>query len=229
MFLLIDKQKGITSHDVIYHLRKITGIKKIGHGGTLDPMATGLLIVGITREGTKHLGKITNNSSKSYLAEITLGAITSTDDGEGEIIKKIDLPTNLKEKNVLKVLNKFKGEINQKPPAYSAIKINGKKAYDLARSGKQVDLKTRKVNIYEVNLKSFKNNNIVVEFKVSSGTYIRSLARDIGKELKTGAYLSKLNRTQIGDFYLKNAVKLKELTDKNWQNYVFSDLIHEHE
>lgn len=228
MFLLVNKPQGITSHDVIYRLRKITNIKKIGHGGTLDPLATGLLIVGITRAATKHLGEITNNYHKKYLAEITLGENRTTDDAEGEIIQKFNVP-NLKKDDILKVLKKFKGEIKQLPPAYSAIKINGKKAYDLARRGKSVDLKQRVVNIYNVKLKSFNNNIISIEFEVSSGTYIRSLARDIGKELKTGAYLSQLKRTQIGDFKLKNAVDLNDLTKENWQSFTFSDLIHEHE
>lgn len=215
--LLIDKPKNITSHDVVYFLRKTTGIKKIGHAGTLDPMATGLLICAIEREYTKKLEDLTKNSQKTYIAEIFLGKETDTLDSEGEIISEnIDIKPNLQE--VKEILKKFQGKISQIPPIYSAIKINGKKAYDLARRGKEVKLKARNIEIYEIKLIKYKYPTLKIECKVSSGTYIRSLARDIGKKLKTGAYLSDLRRTKIGKFDIKNAYTIEEINKDNWKN-----------
>lgn len=210
MFLLINKPKGMTSHDVVYRVRRITGEKKVGHGGTLDPNATGLLIVGVGRESTKQLGEITKNTNKEYLAEITLGEERSTDDSEGKVVDVSDVKEITKEK-VEKVVNSFIGEQEQIPPIYSAIKKDGKKAYQLARKGKEVKMEPRKVTVYEAEIVNYKFPVVEVRFKVSSGTYIRSLARDIGRKLGTYGYLSNLKRTKIGDYDLKNAVELDDL------------------
>jgi len=219
MFLLINKPKGITSHDVVNKIRKFTGIKKVGHAGTLDPNATGLLIIGIKRQSTKKLGAISKNTTKTYEAEILLGEERTTDDVEGKVVNR---NTNIKpsKKEVIKVLKKFTGELIQKPPIYSAIKVDGKKSYNLARKGKKVKLKPRKVIVYSIKLLAYKYPTLSIECKVSSGTYIRALARDIGKSLKTFAYLKNLKRTKIGKYSIKNAVNLESVSPNNWQELV---------
>ncbi len=211
MFLLIDKPKGITSHDVVDKVRKVTGEKKVGHAGTLDPNATGLLIVGVGRESTKKLGKIAKDTKKTYEAEIFLGEERNTDDVEGVVISKAKgfLPPG--ENEIEKIVASFEGEQMQTPPVYSALKIKGKKAYELARKGKEVKLKPRKVVIYSIKLVSYKFPILEIETTVSSGTYIRALARDIGKKLSSGAYLKNLRRTRIGKFDIKKAKKLEEV------------------
>jgi tRNA pseudouridine55 synthase len=219
MFLLINKPKGITSHDVIYFVRKITTEKKVGHAGTLDPNATGLLIVGVERSSTKKLGWIAKDTKKTYEAEIYLGEERDTDDSEGQIIsEKSDFQppdmTLLK-----KTLTGFKGKQKQTPPAYSALKIKGKKAYELARKGEKVVLKERDVVIHSIELLQYKYPVLTIRTTVSSGTYIRALARDIGKQLGCGAYLRNLKRTKIGDYNLVDAKDMDELTPNNWKNF----------
>lgn len=208
--LLLNKPKGITSHDVIYKVRRATGVKKVGHGGTLDPNASGLLIVGVGREATKKLGEITKNKDKSYRAEITLGEERDTDDIDGQVTRKKDID-DLSDEKIIEVLNVFLGKQKQKPPIYSAIKKGGRKAYELARKGKKVELGERDIEVFEAKLISYNHPLISVDFKVSSGTYIRALARDIGRALGGAAYLSNLVRTQIGEYDLKDAISLDEL------------------
>lgn len=211
MILLIDKPKGWTSFDVVAKVRGILKEKKVGHGGTLDPNATGLLIIG-TGADTKKLGEITKNQNKTYEAEIILGAISTTDDIDGEITsfteQEIEKP--VKEK-IEEVLRSFEGEQLQMPPQYSAIKINGKKSYDQARKGIKVELTPRKINIYSIKLVDYKYPVLKIICEVSSGTYIRSLAKDIGEKLKTGAYLNELRRTKVGEYLVQKAVSLQEL------------------
>ncbi len=220
MFLLINKPKGITSHDVIYFVRKVTAEKKVGHAGTLDPNATGLLIVGVGRNSTKKLGRIAKDTKKTYEVEIFLGEERDTDDSEGQIIsKKNDFPvpnTTLLKKTLIS----FKGKQKQIPPAYSALKIKGKKAYELARKGKKVALKERDVIIQSIELLQYKYPVLTIRTTVSSGTYIRALARDIGKQLSCGAYLRNLKRIRIGNFNLEDATDMNELTTDNWKNFV---------
>jgi len=218
MFLLIDKPKGITSHDVIYEVRKITGEKKVGHAGTLDPNATGLLIVGVGRESTKKLGSVATNTDKVYEAEVFLGEERDTDDVEGVVISRSKgvLPPGEDEINTL--LKSFKGKQKQIPPSYSAIKVKGKKAYKEARKGKSLELEPRDIRIYSIKLINYKYPIIRIAVKVSSGTYIRAIARDIGRRLGCGAYLKNLIRTEIGDYKLKNAVRLSCLTKNNWRD-----------
>jgi len=211
MFLLIDKPKGITSHGVVDEVRKITGERRVGHAGTLDPNATGLLIVGVGREATRKLGEVAENTKKTYEGEIFLGEERDTDDSEGVVIAKAKgfLPPSFAE--IKKVLGQFVGEQEQTPPAYSALKIKGKKAYELARAGKKVELKPRKIIIHSIKLLNYQYPLLIIRTTVSSGTYIRALARDIGKRLGCGGYLKELRRTSIGEFSVVNAVKLENL------------------
>ena len=217
MFLLVDKPKGITSHDVVDKIREIAGEKKVGHAGTLDPNATGLLIVGVGKKATKSLGKIIKHK-KTYEAEIFLGEERSTDDVEGFVTSKAKGFLAPSEKEVRLILTSFLGKQKQKPPAFSAIKIKGKKAYELARKGIKVDLKLRDIIIYHLKLVSFKYPILLIEATVSSGTYIRALARDIGQRLGCGAYLKELRRTKIGNYSLESATQLKNITRKNWKS-----------
>jgi tRNA pseudouridine55 synthase len=216
--LLIHKPAGITSHDVINKLRKITGIKKIGHAGTLDPSATGLLIVGVGREFTKKLAAF-QKKEKEYIATIRLGAISDTFDKEGKVseIKIKSIPTK---KEVEKILNTFFGEIDQIPPVFSAKKIKGQKLYELARRGIKIQPKAEKVTIYEIKILKYKFPQLKIKVKCSGGTYIRSLANDIGQKLNCGALLEKLARTKIGEFSIKKAIPLSKLNSKNWKNWI---------
>lgn len=222
MFLLINKPKGITSHDVIDELRKITGIRKIGHAGTLDPNATGLLIVGIGRESTKKLGNIAKNTTKQYKAEIRLGIEKDTDDAEGKTIHKTEIETEIETEEIIKTLDGLTGKQEQMPPLFSAIKVDGKKAYVLARKGKSISLSPRKITIHSINLIDYSYPVLHIACHVSSGTYIRSLARDIGKKLGCGAYLKNLKRIKIGDYNIVNATKLKDLNSENWKSSSFT-------
>lgn len=220
MFLLIDKPKGVTSHDVVNKVRKITGEKKVGHAGTLDPNAAGLLIIGIGRESTKKLGKITKDTKKTYEAEIFLGEERDTDDSEGVIVSKVKGFLPPRESETRLILATFLGRQKQKPPLFSSIKIKGKKAYKLARAGKSPNLKPRRVIIYLINLVEYKYPALKIKTIVSSGTYIRALARDIGQRLGCGAYLKELRRIEVGEYSVEKAVKLQQLSKKNWKKFV---------
>jgi len=202
----IYKPKGPTSYDIIRELKKQTEEKRIGHGGTLDPLASGVLIVAIGSEFTKQLDEIAH-TDKEYLATIKLGQTSSTGDEEGE---KTDIKYEKEpsENEIKTVLNLFVGKIKQTPPAYSAVKISGIPSYKLARQGKKVPLKERTVSIYETKFLEYNWPILKIDVKCSSGTYIRSLAEDIGKSLKTGAYLSDLVRLRVANFKIKDAIKL---------------------
>lgn len=230
MFLLIDKPKGITSHDVIDKVRKIVGENppkttysggqvKVGHAGTLDPNATGLLIVGVGRDYTKKLSTIVKDK-KTYEAEIYLGEERDTDDDEGMVISKATGVLAPSKDEIVLTLESFLGTKKQIPPAYSAIKLKGERAYKLARKGKIVKLNPRKITVYSIKALSYDYPTLKVGTSVSSGTYIRALARDIGKRLGMGAYLKNLRRTKIGNYDIKNAVALDELSQDNWRKSV---------
>src|SRR5258708_38558635 len=208
MILLIDKQKGWTSADVVAVVKKKLH-EKTGHGGTLDPNATGLLIIG-TGSDTKKLGEITKNTTKTYEAEVFLGETRDTEDVEGKITSKNDqiIPTI---DQISIVIKSFTGEIEQIPPTFSAIKLHGKKPYELARKGIEQKMEPRKVTIYKIDLISYKYPVLKISCEVSSGTYIRSLARDIGEKLGTGAYLNELRRTRVGEYLVQKAISLSEL------------------
>jgi len=206
--LLVDKPLHWTSFDVVAKLRNLCKIKRVGHAGTLDPLATGLLIV-CTGKKTKSIQQY-QDLKKTYQGTICLGATTPTYDAEFP-------PENLKsyhhitEEQVKEVIEKhFSGEISQVPPIYSAIKIQGKTAYQLARKGKEVELQPRTVHIYKFEILRFELPYIEVEIECSKGTYIRSIAHDLGQILDTGGYLSRLRRTKIGDFNVSDAKTMEE-------------------
>jgi tRNA pseudouridine55 synthase len=214
-FLLIDKPAGITSHDVVDRLRKITGIRRIGHAGTLDPFATGLLVVGVGREATKKLGEI-SGSIKEYLATAVLGAESDTQDKTGTI-KELPCGTWPDEATVRAAMGKFTGEISQIPPMYSAKKIAGKKLYELARAGQEVERQPVTVTIHELELLEYSPPRLKFRVLCSSGTYIRTLAHDLGRTLGSEAYLEELRRMKVGQFNIEKAKKLDELTKDNWE------------
>ncbi|MGA0242334.1 MAG: tRNA pseudouridine(55) synthase TruB [Candidatus Marinamargulisbacteria bacterium] len=215
-FLLINKPTGITSYDVIRQLKKILPKKtKIGHSGTLDPFATGLMIIAIGRNYTKQLNTLLN-LDKTYLAEITFGIETDSYDIDGNVVKNHSHPLNLTLDNIQSELAAFKGDINQLPPAFSAKKINGTPAYKLARNGHVVELKSNQVSIYDLNIITSdlsEKNTLSLSIHCSKGTYIRSLAHDIGQALGVGGHLSKLLRTRIGSHCVDNAWTLSQLTN----------------
>ena len=215
--LLVDKPQGWTSFDVVNYVRKIVATAegkkpkncKVGHTGTLDPMATGLLVLLIGKEYTRRAGEMSKHD-KTYEVTMQLGATSTTGDIEGELTPVSErLPG---ENEVLAALQKFTGEIMQTPPAYSAIKINGQKAYDLARKGKAVKLEPRPVTIYDIRDVQYAYPEVSFTCDVISGTYIRSLAADIGEVLGTGAHLTALRRTRVGDFDLAQALTVSGIS-----------------
>lgn len=195
---VIYKPPGPTSHDVIDEIRKITGVKKVGHAGTLDPLARGVLIVGVGREATKKLNEIVKKE-KEYIAVIKLGEESSTDDEEGEkVVRNVEV---VRDVGIVKnVAMSFVGLIEQIPPAYSAVKIKGRKAYELIRKGIDPELKPRKVEIKEIEILEYKWPLLKIRVVTGPGVYIRALARDIGRKLGTGAYLYDLERIRVGNF-----------------------------
>ena len=206
-FLNIYKPVGITSHDVIAKLRKITGIKQIGHTGTLDPFAEGVLPVCIGK-ATRLIEYLKDD--KEYLATVQLGMSTTTYDKDGETVFTSD--KKIFEKDVVMALENFRGEILQTPPVYSAIKIKGKKLYEYARKGEAIEVQPRRVTIEKIELKSFNFDLQQAEIliKCSKGTYIRSIAHDLGQVLECGAHLIKLIRTQAGSFRIENSIELRD-------------------
>ena len=210
MILNVKKPKGMTSHDVVDKVRQITKEKRVGHAGTLDPFATGVLIIATTREDTKKLGDISKNTKKEYVATLELGKTSTTGDPEGEIsLITINYP-NLK--RVRETLKLFIGEIKQTPPSYSAIKVTGVPAYKLARRGQRVELSSRNVTIDTLDLLLYNPPLLKIRVVCGAGTYIRSLAKDIGEKLNTGAYLTELERTRVGDFKIEDSIPLAKLS-----------------
>lgn len=205
--VLIDKSKDWTSFDVVAKLRSLIKVKKVGHAGTLDPLATGLLIV-LAGKATKKQSEF-QGMSKKYLAKIKLGATTKTDDSEAdeENIKEIG---NLGEKEILEVINSFLGEIEQIPPMYSAKKVKGQRLYKLARKNETCELEPSLVAIHSINNITINLPYLEFEVDCSKGTYIRALARDIGNKLECGGYLSELRRTSIHDFNVQDALTISE-------------------
>ncbi len=209
--MLVDKIKGYTSTATLNKIKKILKPKKIGHAGTLDPFATGLLIV-LINQGTK-LFNIIMSKEKLYSATIFLGAETDTLDSTGKVIKEEKVP-DMTEDEIKERLNDFIGLIEQEPPAFSAIKKNGVRAYKLARKGIKVELKKRKIHIYEIRLISWIPPELTIEIKCSPGTYIRALARDIANSLGTVGYLKELRRISCGSFHVKDAVRIDDSISK---------------
>ncbi len=200
------KPVGPTSFDVIKQLRRLTGIKKIGHAGTLDPLASGVLVVGIGREATRRLHEVVA-AEKEYAATVRFGMESATDDEEGEK-QKIKFQKKPTRDEVKKMLAEFHGKIWQKPPMFSAVKVGGKRAYKLEREGDKVKL--NKPPLEEKKIKIIKYKWPLLKLKVISGPgfYVRSLTRDLGEKLKVGGYLAELERTRVGKFIKKNAIKL---------------------
>jgi tRNA pseudouridine55 synthase len=218
--VIVDKPAGLTSHDVVGRCRRIFGTRKVGHAGTLDPMATGVLVVGIER-ATKILGLLTA-TDKSYAATIRLGQTTSTEDAEGEILQTISAD-GVTDAQIEAAVGGLRGEIDQVPSAVSAVKIGGKRAYKLAREGQTVELAPRAVRVERFDVLGVRRHADVVDLDVevdcSSGTYIRALARDVGLALGVGGHLTALRRTRVGRFGLDQARTLDELADEPRLSY----------
>jgi len=214
------KPPGMTSHDVVNFIRKILRIKKIGHGGTLDPAAAGVLPLFIGK-ATKFIEFFEGND-KQYIAELTFGITTETGDVQGKIIERKDVL--VKEEHFKQILKTFEGKIQQIPPMYSAVHYQGKKLYELARQGISVSRSPRIVEIYSIDLIDFRRKTALIKVSCSKGTYIRTLCEDIGAKLGCGAYLSCLIRTRSGPFSLKNAKTLEEIQEAAEKDD-FSDIL----
>ena len=199
---LINKPRGRSSFSIVAQVRRVSGIKKVGHAGTLDPEAEGLLVVLVGKDFTRKAEQY-SKLDKTYEFEIKLGENSSTDDEEGEKVKVSDAKPSSAQ--LASVIAELTGEITQTPPIYSAIKVGGQRAYKLARKGEKIDLPSRKVKIENFQIISYKYPLVRLKADVSSGTYIRSLARTIGEKLGTGAYCTQIVRTRIGKFELKGA------------------------
>jgi len=217
---VIDKPGGMTSHDVVSRCRRLFGTRKVGHAGTLDPMATGVLIVGVER-ATKILGLLTT-TTKSYSATIRLGRTTSTDDAEGDVLQ--DVPAGAVAEDAIGAgIAGLSGQISQRPSAVSAVKIGGKRAYQLVREGQDVELPARTVRIDRFALREVRRvgpfTDLDVEVDCSSGTYIRALARDLGVTLGVGGHLTALRRTRVGCYGLDQALSLEELAERPRLSY----------
>ncbi len=222
--LVINKSKGLTSNDIVKKVKKILNTK-VGHTGTLDPNATGVLPL-LLGNATK-ISKYLINHDKEYEAVIKLGAKTTTADVEGEIIEEKEVnKEKLKKENIEEVLKSFIGKQQQIPPIYSAIKVNGKKLYEYARQGKEVEIKARNIEIYDLKLLKIdsKNDELTINVKCSKGTYIRSLCEDIAVKLETLGYMKELNRIQVGEFNIKGSVTIEEFK-ANIENKDYSNII----
>ena len=214
MIVNIDKPIGWSSFDVVKKIKHITKHKKVGHGGTLDPFASGVLIIG-TESDTKKLTKITN-SDKTYQAQLELGKTTNTLDTEGEIVNAKE-PPELDSDIIKSVLNKFLGKQKQKPPMYSAKKHNGVRLYKLARKNIEVERKDVDIAIYNIELVDFNKNVVRFVVECSKGTYVRVLGNDIAKKLDTVGYLSALKRTKVGDFLISDSLSIDGFQEK-WKS-----------
>ena len=209
--LVVDKPVGLTSHDVVQVIRRGTGIRRAGHTGTLDPRASGVLVILIGP--AVRLSEYVSASDKRYQATIRLGSSTNTYDAEGIVTPSNISWDDITEEQFDEILQKFVGEIEQVPPPYSAIKVKGRRAYDMAREGETVELEPRKINVYSLEVLEWAPPEVVIDVYCSSGTYVRSLANDLGNELGCGAYLIGLRRTKSGKFTLRDAVPLRRLQE----------------
>ena len=209
--LVVNKPAGYTSHDIVSKIRKQLNIKKVGHTGTLDPLATGVLPI-LLGNGTK-LSKYLMNHNKKYIATIKLGEKTESGDLEGKVIEQKEVPSLSKEQ-VQAVLTNFKGKQKQIPPMYSAIKVNGKKLYEYARNGEMVVVEPREIEIYNIELIGYQLKEIKFKVECSKGTYIRSLCEDIAEKLGTVGTMSALQRTQVGEFKIENAINIEDIENK---------------
>ncbi len=215
MIININKPIGWTSFDIVKKVKSITGHKKVGHGGTLDPFASGVLILG-TEKDTKNLSKIAK-CNKTYKAELLLGAKTNTLDPEGKIIDEKPIPT-LNEHILLKILKTFEGRSKQIPPMFSAKKHNGVRLYKLARKNIEIERSEINIEINDISLINFSENKITFNVSCSKGTYIRVLGSDIAEKLGTVGYLINLKRTRVGNHFIKDSKSI-EIFEKSWKFY----------
>ena len=224
--LIINKEKGCTSHDIVYKVKKIFN-EKVGHTGTLDPLAEGVLPI-LIGKGTL-CSKYLINHDKKYVVNLALGQKTETADLEGKIIEEKNIPDkSLTQSKIEKVLKSFIGKQQQMPPIYSAIKVNGKKLYEYARKGQNVEIKPREIEIYDIKLMNIDAQKKQIQFEVfcGKGTYIRSLCEDIAEKLETVGYMESLKRIQVGDFKIEESSKIQELEEnKEDTKYLESKII----
>jgi tRNA pseudouridine55 synthase len=224
-FLVVDKAPGMTSHDVVAIGRRALNTRKVGHAGTLDPMATGVLVLGFNN-GTRLLQYITDGD-KSYTATIVLGASTTTDDHEGEITSTANA-SQVSDEDIKRILATMVGEIMQRPTNVSAIKVDGKRAYDRARSGEEFELPARKVTISQLDILNIRHKEattlVDIAVTCSAGTYIRAIARDLGAELKVGGHLNVLRRTRVAGFTLDHAIGIDQLKGGNFATLDLADV-----
>lgn len=222
MLLVVNKPKNYTSHDIVAIVRKRLNVKRVGHAGTLDPLATGVLLILVGREETKKQAQYMAGE-KEYVAEVTLGQTSATDDAEGPFTAGQD-PTQVTREQIENVLQTFIGEIQQTPPAFSAIQIGGKRLYKIARNIRNTDnadkihdytdkmqIPERTVTVHDIELLEYNSPVLKIKVQCGKGTYIRSLARDIGAKLGVGAYMSELTRTKVGEYSLEQAIELEEI------------------
>jgi tRNA pseudouridine55 synthase len=219
--IVVDKPVGMTSHDVVQAIRNGTGLRRAGHTGTLDPRASGVLVILVGP--AVRLSEYVSASDKRYQAIIRLGGTTDTYDAEGKFTPTKD-PANVTEEEFEEALKEFVGEIEQTPPPYSAVKVQGRKAYEMARKGEEVELEPRTITVHHLEVLEWTPPEVVIDVHCSSGTYVRSLANDLGHKLGCGAYLVGLRRTKSGKFTLRDAVPLRKLqeafTAGNWYQYL---------
>ncbi|MBT3713291.1 MAG: tRNA pseudouridine(55) synthase TruB [Anaerolineae bacterium] len=219
--LVIDKPTGMTSHDVVNIVRRGTGIRRAGHTGTLDPRASGVLVILVGP--AVRLSEYISASDKRYQAIIRMGTATDTYDAEGAFTRE-EVSVDVTEEQFEAELKKFEGEVEQTPPAYSAVKVNGRKAYEMARKGEEVELEPRMSQVHHLEVLEWATPEVVVDVHCSSGTYIRSLANDLGEVLGCGAYLVGLRRTKNGRFSLRDSIPLRKLKEAfeagDWYKYI---------
>ena len=224
-FLVVDKAPAMTSHDVVAVARKALGTRKVGHAGTLDPMATGVLVLGFGN-GTRLLQYITDGD-KSYTATVVLGASTITDDREGEVISEVDA-SKVTDDQIKTGLAKMVGEIQQRPSSVSAVKVDGERAYDRVRAGEVFELAARTITISSLEIFEIRRSGARVEIDLdvtcSAGTFIRAIARDLGSDLKVGGHLSVLRRTRVAGFPISQAISFDELKAQTFTPLALSDV-----
>ena len=219
--LIVNKEKGVTSRDVVNKICKILNTKKVGHTGTLDPIATGVLVVCVGK-ATK-LVEILTSEDKEYIATVKLGVLTDTLDTDGKVLEEKDV--FIKKEDLVRTLNSFVGFYDQEVPIYSAVKINGKKLYEYARSNIKVDLPKRRVEIKKIELLEFNKDHYKFKVLVSKGTYIRSLIKDINDKLKIIGSMSDLIRTKQGDFDIKDSYTISEINDSKYNLLTVTDVL----
>jgi len=224
-FLVVDKAPGMTSHDVVAVARKALGTRKVGHAGTLDPMATGVLVLGFGN-GTRLLQYITDGD-KSYTATIILGAATITDDREGEVVSEVDA-SQITDEQIKTGLTKMVGEIQQRPSSVSAVKVGGERAYDRVRAGEVFELAARTITISALDILEIRHLGARIEIDIdvtcSAGTFIRAIARDLGSELQVGGHLSALRRTRVAGFPISQAISFEDLKAQSFTPLELADV-----